>query len=307
MSRTASRLTRILAMLPWVIGHPGATVDEVCERFGYTPRELLSDLDLVFVCGLPGYGPGDLMVAYVEDDTVVVDTADYFARAPRLSPAESLALLAAGLTVVATGQASAELRSAVDKLTRVIVPEGEEVLTVDVMGSSDLTASLRDAAAAGRAVEIDYLSLGRGRQTTRIVEPWAVSTAMGNWYLTGFCRSAGGERVFRLDRIRRVQILDETFVPPSGPPTAVGYTPAEDDVHAVIKLYPAARWVAEYYPVDVIGEDEAGATVRFAAYDPMVAARLLIRLGDQAELVEGDEVRAALDDLRRRMLQRYEN
>jgi len=52
--RTAKRLNRILAMLPWVIEHPGTPVDEVCERFGYTRAELAADLDLVFVCGLPG-------------------------------------------------------------------------------------------------------------------------------------------------------------------------------------------------------------------------------------------------------------
>ena len=305
MSRTATRLTRILAMLPWVIAHPGSTVEEVCERFGYTARELLADLDLVFVCGLPGYGPGDLMVAYVEDDTVVVDTADYFASAPRLSPAESLALLAAGLTVVASGQASPELRSAVDKLTRVVAPEGDDVLTVDVMGTSELTTALRDAAAAGRAVEIEYMSLGRGERTTRVVEPWSVSSAMGNWYLTGYCRSAGDERVFRLDRIRGVQVLDDRFEPAATAPSPVGYTPSEDDVHALLRLAPSARWVAEYYPVEVVEDDGEGLTVRFATYDPMGAARLLIRLGDQAHLVEGVEVKAALEELRSRMLARY--
>jgi proteasome accessory factor C len=88
-------------MLPWVIANPGATVDEVCERFGYSQKDLIADLDLVFVCGLPGYGPGDLMVAYVEDDEVVVDMADYFARPLRLTPAEGLGLLAAGRRRVA--------------------------------------------------------------------------------------------------------------------------------------------------------------------------------------------------------------
>ena len=57
MSKTARRLTRILSMVPWVIANQGASVAEVCRRFGYTERELIEDLNLVFVCGLPGYGP----------------------------------------------------------------------------------------------------------------------------------------------------------------------------------------------------------------------------------------------------------
>ena len=87
-------------MLPWVIANPGATVDEVCERFGYTRSQLMADLDLVFVCGLPGYGPGDLMVAYVDEDEVVVEMADYFAAPLRLTPPEALSLLASGMALV---------------------------------------------------------------------------------------------------------------------------------------------------------------------------------------------------------------
>ena len=98
--RTAQRLARILAMLPWVIAHPGAEVTAVCERFGYTRAELVADLNLVFVCGLPGYGPGELMDAFVDEDEVVVDAADYFSRPVRLTAAEALMLLAAGMAVL---------------------------------------------------------------------------------------------------------------------------------------------------------------------------------------------------------------
>ena len=32
----AGRLQRLLALVPWVLDHPEATVDEVCERFDMT-------------------------------------------------------------------------------------------------------------------------------------------------------------------------------------------------------------------------------------------------------------------------------
>ena len=197
--RTASRLTRILAMLPWVIENPGADVDEVCDRFGYTRKELIKDLDLVFVCGLPGYGPGDLMVAYVEEDRVVVDTADYFAKAPRLTAAEGLALLASGMTVMATGQGTDVLASAVDKLGKALVPDGHEILTVDMSAEHDLGGVLRNAAIDGRVVEIVYTTLSRGDTTTRLIEPWTVFTSLGNWYVSAFCRTSGGCLLYTSD------------------------------------------------------------------------------------------------------------
>ncbi len=293
-------------MLPWVIEHPGATVDEVCERFGYSRKELIKDLDLVFVCGLPGYGPGDLMVAYVEEDQVIVDTADYFARAPRLTAAEGLALLASGMTVMATGQGTDVLASAVDKLANALVPDGYEILTVDLSAEHDLADRLRAAAADGRVVEIVYTTLSRGDTSIRKIEPWTVFTSLGNWYVSAYCRSSEAERIFRLDRIQRIADTDERFEPPASPPEPeVRYTPSEEDVTATIRLAPAAFWVSDYYPVEIVSEGPDGRTVRFSAYDASVAAQLLIRLGADATLLEGDEVRAAVDDLRARMLGRY--
>ncbi len=302
-NKTTQRLTRILSMLPWVIANPGVTTTEVCERFGYSKRELIADLDLVFVCGLPGYGPGELMVAYVEDDEVVVDMADYFSAPLRLSPAEALGLLAAGMALTSTGQAPPALERAVSKLSAVLVPDAEDAFSVDLAVSSDLVDTLRRGAADQQVVDIVYTSLGRGETKTRSVEPWSVFSALGNWYLSGHCRTAGAERIFRVDRIRTATLTEERFEPPSVvPPPEVRYTPSEDDVRASIRLGPRARWVAEYYPVTEL--DEEG-LVGFSASDPRVVARLLLRLGGDAELVEGDEVAADLDGLRTRILERY--
>lgn len=305
-NRTAARLTRILTMLPWVIANPGSTVDEVCDRFGYRDHEdLARDLDMVFVCGLPGYGPGDLMVAYIDDDEVVVDTADYFGRAPRLSPTEALSMLAAGMAVLSAGEGSPALESAVDKLAATVAPDSEG-LAVDVAPEPDLVGPLRDAAASHRVVAITYTSLGRGETTEREVEPWAVFASLGNWYLTGYCRSARAERIFRLDRIREMQVTDHDFDPPAElPEPQVRYTPSDEDVRCQIALRPAARWVLDYYPVDVIEESDDEILIEFAAADPSVAARLLLRLGDRARLVEGAEVASALASLGERILARY--
>ena len=296
MNRTATHLTRILALIPWVIAHPGSSVEEVCARFGYpTSRELLRDLDLVFVCGLPGYGPGDLMVAYVEEDEVIVDMADYFASAPNLTPAESLALLAAGMTVLASGQGSTELGSAVEKLGRALLPEADDMLVVDMDAEPELATTLRTAAAEGRVVEIEYTGLARGQHTVREIEPWIVYAAAGNWYVSAHCRRAKGERVFRVDRIRRAEPTDEFFEPPSPrPEPPIGYVATEDDVVATIELRRGALWVLEYYRLDVVERGEDRAVVRFSTYEPLVAAQLLLRLGPNATLIEGPEVATAL-------------
>lgn len=304
--RTARRLNRILGMLPWVIANPGSTVDEVCTRFSYSRRELAADLDLVFVCGLPGYGPGDLMVAYIYDDEVIVEMADYFATPARLSAPEALGLLASGMALESTGQASDALIRAVEKLQAVLLPDGQDALVVDLT-EPQFVGALRSAATKGRVVAITHTSLSSGVTTDREIEPWTLFSTLGNWYVSAWCRSAVAERVFRVDRIQSVEDTGETFEPPSDPPPpTVRYTPSEEDVRAVIRLSPQSRWVLEYYPVEVLDENAEGTTIRFSASDPAVAARLLLRLGDQAELCEGDEVAATLEGLRGAILTRYD-
>jgi proteasome accessory factor C len=246
------------------------------------------------------------MVAYVEEDEVIVDMADYFASAPNLTPAESLALLAAGMTVLASGQGSTELGSAVEKLGRALLPEADDMLVVDMDAEPELATTLRTAAAEGRVVEIEYTGLARGQHTVREIEPWIVYAAAGNWYVSAHCRRAKGERVFRVDRIRRAEPTDEFFEPPSPrPEPPIGYVATEDDVVATIELRRGALWVLEYYRLDVVERGEDRAVVRFSTYEPAVAAQLLLRLGPNATLIEGPEVATALDTLRTTLLTRY--
>ncbi|MDQ3782141.1 MAG: WYL domain-containing protein [Actinomycetota bacterium] len=306
--RTASRLNRLLGMLPWVIAHPGTTVDEVCTRFGYDRRTLAADLNLVFVCGLPGYGPDDLMVAYIDDDEVVVEMADYFSDPMQLTAPEALGLISSGLAMLSTGEAPEALRRAVDKLAAVMFPDAGDVLTVD-LPEPGMAGELRRAAADGMVMHLMYTAIAGDRTTERDIEPWTVFSTLGNWYVTGFCRLAGDARVFRIDRIRSLRAVGERFQRPAEtPPPLVSYNRGDDDVMCLIRLGPRARWVTDYYPVDVV--DDAGdggpVTIRFFAGDASVAARLLLRLGGDAELVEGDEVAAAVADLRRRILARYQ-
>lgn len=296
-------------MVPWVIAHPGAPVNEVCTRFGYDRDDLVRDLNLVFVCGLPGYGPGDLMEAYLDDDEVVIDMADYFARPVNLTAVEALMMLAGGMAILSSGTADAALESAVGKLARVLLPE-EGIVDIDLGGEPGSVGLLRGAAAAGDVVHIEYVSIATGETTQRDIEPWRVFAALGNWYVTAYCRLAGGERIFRVDRIRSATSTGATFDPPREPPPAgVRYTAGVDDTVVRIALDRSAGWVTDYYPVREVSGEASGSVVEFSASDPAVVARLLLRLGGSARLLDGGDapqVRASIENLRSRVLSRYE-
>lgn len=297
-SRTVSRLSRILALIPYVLDRNGADVSEIIERFGYDEATLGRDLNTIFVCGLPGYGPGDLMEAFIDGEEVIIDEADFFTKAPRLTPAEALGLLASGMTVIGAGESSPELRSAVEKLTHVLLPDAESTLAVELLDESAHLGVLKEAVANNRPVRIVYRSVSREETTERVIEPWSVFATLGRWYVTGHCRLVDGQRTFRIDRIKELEVLDDTFEPPAEiPRPEVGYHPAEGDISCVIDLSRAARWVLEYYPVDVIEEGDETTRIAFHSAEAELPARLLVRLGDTARLVEGDEVAARVRSL----------
>lgn len=305
-AKTARRLARILAVIPFIIENGGARIDELVERFDYKDQsELVKDLHLVFVTGLPGYGPGDLIDVDIFEDEVFVDAADYFSRPLRLTPPEALGLLAAGTTLLASDQAPDHLASALDKLVTLIGEETAQAVSFDVP-TPELVPLLRSAIENRHVVRIDYVGMATNERSVREVEGWAVSFSRGNWYLTGYCRLAEARRVFRIDQIAAYEELDESYETTTHEGDAVvGYLPSEGDARVTFTVDSTAAWVAEYYPVESDPRADGSLRISMSVSDPLTAARLLLQLGGSVTNVEGDEVIEARNALVHRLRTRY--
>jgi proteasome accessory factor C len=302
------RLQRLLALIPWVASRDGPRVDEVCARFGCTQAELVDDLELLFLCGLHPYTPDVLIEVDIDDGRVWIRYADYFSRPLRLTPAEGLALLAAGRTVLATagGDDGGPLERGLDKLAAALGVDAGEAVEIELTPVAEgVLRSLRQAAADHRQVEIDYYSFGRDERARRVVDPYTVFSAGGQWYVSAWCHKVDDERLFRLDRISSATVLDWAFRPPKKPPELAAYRPRPDDPRVTLDLEPAARWVAEQYPVEKVEEVDGGRLrVTLTASEPAWLERLLLRLGPRATVVEGDA--GAAGRAARRVLARYQ-
>jgi proteasome accessory factor C len=293
-------------MLPWIIEHDGAELDELVDRFGYKDKaDLVKDLHLVFMTGLPGYGPGDLIDVDVFENEVYVDAADYFSKPLRLTAPQALGLLAAGMTFIGSDQAPPALTTAVEKLTMAVMPEAASLVHFDVPAPKELSV-LSDAIERRRTVRITYVSLATNDRTVRDVDGASVFFNFGNWYLTGYCHLAEASRVFRVDRVASVEVLDDAYeMRGQSGGGIIRYRPSDTDVHVSFTVGPETRWVSEYYPVDASDLEDGGQRITMSVSDPLVAARLLVRLGDAATHVTGEEVIDAIDALRDRIRTRY--
>jgi proteasome accessory factor C len=309
------RLRRLLAMIPWIAAHDGPTIAEVCSRFDVTEKELLADLDLLWMCGLYPYTPDMLIEVDIADDRVWIRYAEYFNRPLRLTPAEGLALVGAGQALLAAPGTDPEgpLARGLATVATVLGVGGGEALDVDLGAApAGVLATLQQAAAGHRQVELDYYSFGRDEWTTRVVDPWRVFNAAGQWYLAGHCHRAGAERLFRVDRVRSAVTLDTAIeVPATSPSPLAGadppvYSPRPDDPVVVLELARSAHWVRDQYPNEGVKELRCGRLrVRLRVSELAWLDRLLLRLGRNAKVVQGDT--AAVDKAARRILVRYQD
>lgn len=303
------RLPRLLSLVPYLLARPGIAVAEAAADFGTTEKQLRRDLELLWMCGLPGYGPGDLVDLSFSGDTVTV-TEDAGMRRPlRLTTAEATALLVALRTLGdVPGMVDTDaVRRATAKVERAVGggdPAGRDGMAVQLSRQEEtMTTAVREALDAGRALRIVYYTAGRDVVSRRIIDPMRLLLVEGRGYLEAWCRQAEAVRLFRLDRVDAVDVLDEPAAPPPDAElTDVSeglFRPSPEHRSAVLLLEPEARWVAEYYPVDEVVElgDSGRARVLLRFADPAWMMRLVLGLGGGATVLEPVEL---ADAVRRR-------
>ena len=312
--KASERLRRLLVVIPYLVRHPGTEIAEVTRLFGIKEGELLEDLNLLFVSGLPPYGPGDLIDVQVEEGRVWIGMADYFSRPVRLSRAEALALYLKGKALLgAPGLEEAPaLASALDKIERGMGPEVLELLAGRVeVGEAgriaDALSTVRRAVEAQERLLIEYYSATRDELTTRLIDPEHLFSAIGNWYVVAWDHLAGAERLFRADRVRSAKPTGETFEPRGLPgPGRPLYTRSEQDIPVRLLLGPPARWVAEYYETERVKPADGGAIeVTLPTKDLAWVAKLILRLGGGAKVLEPQQLADMVREAAERTLALY--
>jgi proteasome accessory factor C len=291
----------LLALVPYVVRHPGTSLEELARVFGVNRGDLTNDLNLLFVAGLPPYGPGDLVDVQIEGDRVWISMADHFSRPVRLTRGEALALyLGATALLGAEGPEAEALQGALKKLREALGGAGPEDLHLEVeqaAGRRGPLEAVHQAAERRERIEIDYYSASRDEVTTRQIDPEQVFSAIGNWYVVAWDRQSDEERMFRVDRIRDVRATGEGFEPRGllgqGRPL---YDRSAEDLQVRLLLRPGARWVAEYYEVERATPRGKDLEVVLPAKDLAWVAKLVLRLGGEAEVLDPPE----LQDLARR-------
>ncbi len=321
------QVNRLLALVPYLQRRGEVSVAEAAREFGVPVATMRRDVRVLPFCGLPGLGMGDLIEldfdALDGEKVIRLSNADFLTRPLRLDSTEAAALVV-GLRALAEGATPQERDVVVRALAKIEAAVGEAgglAAQVDLRPAESpevtfLRERLATAVAQRRQVRLRHRSLLRDEVTERVVDPIAVSVSSGHAYLDAWCHRVSDRRLFRLDRVETADVL-ETPVTEHAALAPLDLTqgifrPSPDDLLAVVRLAPAARWVTEYYPAESVepaDPDQPGdggdLVVRLRVSDPQWLVRLLLQLGGDAWLLEPADLVAEVRGAASRVLDRY--
>ena len=250
-----SHLTRLLDLVPYILGNQGADLANTARHFGVSAAQLASDLNLLFVSG-PRHYPNGLMDVNFENGQIYIDNAEDLSEPVRLGMDEAAALIVGLETLSAlpgVGETPA-LASALDKLSEAAGESGRAASGVaarltEPEGTARVLEQLQQAISGRRQLALRYLVPSRDEVTDRIVDPRRLVSVNDRWYLEAWCHRSEGVRNFRVDRIHGA--------PDAGPASWQGpdqesfpsglFRPSAEDHLVTMLLEPSASWVESAY------------------------------------------------------------
>ncbi|SDC16921.1 proteasome accessory factor C [Sanguibacter gelidistatuariae] len=284
--RATERFVRLVALVSFLEASGPVPVAELARHFSVTPKQILADVDTLWISGTPGYWPEDLIdfdADSFDRGVVRLTEARGMTRPLRLGTREGIALIAAlrALAEVVAESGDDEQAAVIGSaLTKLTLASGEASAALDVRLRVDATPhvleAIRSALSEGRALRIEYVNAS-DVTSSRVVEPFRLLPSDTFTYLHAWCHSAQEQRTFRTDRILAAEVLDR-HVEHRGPlGVPADYRPAGDTV-AELVLSSRARWIAEQIPVEsVVNLDEARFAVTVRVANPLWLRHLLLR------------------------------
>lgn len=306
------QLARLMVLIPWLQGHPGATIGEVCQVFPITPAQLIKDLQVAVMCGLPGGMPDDLIDIDMDqvrgEGTITVSNAEFLSRPMRFTRDEALSLVVALQTIAdtATGAIAQDALSAIAKLSPIVADM--ETIWMDLAnGDPAIRESLGRAIARGRRLRLEYGGETRGQTTFPVIDPARLELRDSVLYLQAWSLEPADWRTFRVERIEAIEDIGAAGDHGCAPSLDQDWTSGQN-LELVIEVDDHGAWIIDYYPFLAAETLSDGwLRVRLGVWDESWALRLLMRLGGHARLVEPASLVSRLEAARAEVLAAYRN
>ena len=290
-----TRFARLLTLVPFLQTHQGIAIGEAAKTMGISENDLIADLNLLWMCGLPGYSHLELIDLDFEDGYISIQNADTLAKPLSLTSDEAIAL-SMGLSLLGAlpnSDLNEDLLSAKAKIQAGALKASEleqlnrQMLFVPEKSTDQMTAQFEligGAILRQEQVEIEYYVPGRDQMTKRTIEPTRIRLIDGVSYVEAWCLRAEDRRQFRLDRIYSVTLLSTPISHQASTTFSLDEKPGLTAYQVWLK--PTGRWVLERYGATDLG----GNSATLFAGDPDWLLRLALSAGGDLEVTSDPEL-----------------
>ena len=204
--KPVDRSARLLDLIPFISTHQGIHVDDLAAEFGVTPSEMMKDLDLIFMCGLPSYTPLELIDLSYEGGHVTIRDPQNLTHPRKLSSHEGATLLM-GLAALKAGDISQERASKIESLERKIKIalkiDAEQFVSLNDQ-NLEVRTSISSAIFAKKSLAIRYVNPTKDETTQRTISPQELFYRSGREHVLAYCHLVESQRVFDLSNITEV-------------------------------------------------------------------------------------------------------
>ena len=211
----ALRAQRLLDLVPYLQSRPGITVGEIASEFNISKAEVLKDLNLLFMCGLPGYTHLELIDIAFDDDIVQVIDAQNLQTPRNLTESETLALRIAlqalSDLIPSTSQHRAAIATLLGKLSTAFassLPDG--VVAFSAPRSTLVLRQIELAMRELKQVKISYLNRAKDERRERVISPLRVIVQSSGTSVMAWCHDSDAIRTFIVDNIESAELLEST-------------------------------------------------------------------------------------------------
>jgi len=188
--------------------NPGVSIAELSARFSVTQAQIESDLQLVFMCGLPGYTPYELIDVAFEDGVVSIIDPQVLDK-PRKFSSNEIVVIALGLKILidinqTNTTALTKLKQLSDKIAK--LGSNKSILMTGDVSAFPFFEIISKAISEQRVLDLQYHSLIKDQITQRLVLPEKLYFLNGSLYLSALDTDIDSDRVFKVDLIKECKI-----------------------------------------------------------------------------------------------------
>jgi len=296
-----NQVSRLLDLVPYLTLNQGVALEKIASDFNTTKSAVLDDLNTLWMCGLPGYTPLELIDLSFETGYVSIRNADVLSSPRKLSDSEVAALIL-GLSIIRGSLPSSSTHALliddlVQKLsvkTRVVAPKN---ISVNVL--PEVREVIFSSLKTGENVKISYHSVSRDEVSSRNITPLRVFSEGNTEHVYSFCESSEDFRVFRLDRISQAESTGNKRVLP------LPQSAPETNEELRMKVHGNLRKISEIFNLrddtELKPEDEVVSNV----FSTEWAIRTICSLLGTAEVLEPLNIRELVVSRAQKALNQY--